>query len=97
MDHYRILNVTRDADPSVIEKAYKALSLRHHPDLVAPEHRRSATEAMQRLNEAYRVLRDPVLRRAYDSTLSPESGSAWDEFWSKGLLGMFMDRFGSRG
>ncbi|TLM65927.1 MAG: hypothetical protein FDZ70_10710, partial [Actinobacteria bacterium] len=32
MDHYRTLQVTRDAEPEVIERAYRALSLKYHPD-----------------------------------------------------------------
>ena len=93
MDHYRRLQVTRDADPVVIERAYKALSQKHHPDHSAASQRAVATRRMQDLNEAYRVLRSPDLRRAYDSTLPSEGASGWDQFWEKGLLGLFKDRF----
>lgn len=98
MDHYRVLQVTREADPIVIERAYKALSLKYHPDTTEPARREQATRHMQELNEAYRVLRDPELRRRYDRKLMPETASAWDQFWEKGLLGLFNDRFrlGSR-
>ena len=93
MDHYRRLQVTRDADQAVIERAYKALSLKHHPDLTAAAQRDSATRRMQQLNEAYSVLRDPVSRRKYDATLPAEGLSGWDQFWEKGLVGLFNDRF----
>jgi DnaJ-class molecular chaperone len=93
VDHYRRLQVTRDADPAVIERAYKALSMKYHPDQSAPEHRDVATRRMQNLNEAYRVLRDPNLRRNYDATLPAEGASAWDQFWEVGLVGLFNDRF----
>jgi DnaJ-class molecular chaperone len=93
VDHYRTLNVTRDADPAVIEKAYKALSMRHHPDRVDPTDRASATKRMQRINQAYKVLRDPESRRRYDATLPSETHSAWDEFWERGLVGIFIDRY----
>ena len=93
MDHYRILQVTRDADPVVIERAYKALSMKHHPDRAASGDRQQATRRMQRLNEAYRVLRDPDLRRRYDATLSSDSAGGWDQFWERGLVGLFNDRF----
>lgn len=98
MDHYRRLQVTRDADPEVIEKAYRALSLKHHPDKVPERERSRATRRMQRINESYRVLRDPELRRAYDRGLPPgDESNAWDQFMSKGLVGIFLDRVMPRG
>ena len=95
VDYYRVLQVRRDAEPEVIERAYKALSLKYHPDVAHPSHRQSATRRMQLNNEAYRVLRDPVARRRYDATLPPEGmrRTAWDEFWEKGLWGLFVDRY----
>ncbi len=96
VDHYRTLQVTRDADPRVIDRAYRALSMLHHPDLSGPSERDAATSRMRELNEAYRVLRDPRLRPAYDATLLPESASAWEQFMDRGLVGLFSDRFTSR-
>lgn len=96
MDHYRTLQVTRDADARVIERAYRALSMIHHPDVSAPSERDRATERMRELNEAYRILRDPGLRAAYDASLLPESASAWEQFMDRGLVGLFADRFTSR-
>jgi curved DNA-binding protein CbpA len=98
VDYYRVLQVRRDAEPEVIERAYKALSLKYHPDVLAASQRESATRRMQLINEAYRVLRDPLQRRRYDATLPPEgmSRSAWEEFWEKGLVGLFMDRYHPR-
>jgi len=51
---------------------------------------------MRELNEAYRVLRNPHLRAAYDATLLPESASAWEQFMDRGLVGLFADRFATR-
>ena len=93
-DHYRTLQVTRDAEQLVIERAYKALSLKHHPDTVPEPERAAATRRMQTINEAYGVLSDPARRRAYDVTLPAEGSNAWDEFWEKGLVGLFLDRYG---
>lgn len=95
MDYYRTLQVARNAEPEVIEKAYRALSLKYHPDVTDEPRRATATLKMQRINEAYRVLRDPESRARYDRTLAVatgESGSAWDTFMSKGLVGMFLER-----
>jgi DnaJ-class molecular chaperone len=93
VDHYRTLQVTRDADAEVIERAYKALSLKYHPDRVAAADRARATRRMQSINAAYAVLRDPAQRRAYDATLSPEGADGWERFWEAGLFGLFMDRY----
>lgn len=96
-DHYRVLQVTRDAEPEVIERAYRALSRKYHPDVQNAEGG-TATRRMQEINEAYRVLRDPSLRHAYDATLRPEVRGVhgWDLFWEHGLVGLFVDRFGRR-
>ena len=96
MDHYRTLQVTRDAEPEVIERAYKALSLKYHPDHVAAADRLRATRRMQTINEAYAVLRDPARRKAYDAELPPEGTDGWERFWEAGLFGLFMDRFAPR-
>jgi DnaJ-class molecular chaperone len=95
IDYYRVLQVRRDAEPEVIERAYKALSMKYHPDVSSPSQRHEATRKMQLINEAYRTLRDPAARRRFDATLPPEgmARSAWDEFWDKGLVGLFLDRY----
>lgn len=89
-DYYRILQVSRDADPEVIEKAYRVLARKRHPD-VRPE-RADAHDAMIELNEAYAVLSDPVKRAAYDATLPPshdELIEALKVFWDSGLIGLY--------
>jgi DnaJ-class molecular chaperone len=95
MDHYRTLQVTRDAEPEVVERAYKALSRKYHPDRAAPGDHADANRRMQAINEAYRVLRDPDSRRAYDAVLPPERPTGWDVFWERGLVGLFIERYGS--
>lgn len=99
VDHYEALQVRRDAEPEVIEKAYKALCLKYHPDR-SPEHlRQRNTRRMQRINEAYRVLSDPALRARYDASLPPEDagGSAWERFLEVGVVGLFFDWSRSQG
>jgi molecular chaperone DnaJ len=94
LDNYRILQVSRDAEPEVVEKAYKALCMKYHPDRVSASLREEATQRMQRINEAYRVLSDPAMRRRYDLTLAAEDrggGTGWERFWEAGLAGLFRD------
>ena len=96
MNHYEQLQVTRTADAEVIDRAYKALSMKYHPDKANASHQQDATRRMQAINAAYAVLRDPARRRAYDATLPPEGADGWERFLEAGLLGLFMDRFAPR-
>lgn len=92
-DYYKTLQVTRDAEPEVVERAYKALVRKYHPDRRPAEEHQRATADMQRINAAYEVLSDPARRRAYDATLpkAHEGDSAWEVFMDRGLVGMFVD------
>lgn len=96
MDHYRVLQVTRDAEPEVIERAFRALSRKYHPDLGAKGDKQQLTTRMQTINEAYSVLRDPEKRRRYDESLGPVRPSAWEQFLDRGLVGLFLDSIHTR-
>lgn len=61
-DLYELLGVSPTASPEVIAAAYKAMMKRYHPDAGGN------TEQAQRINNAYDVLRDPLLRAEYDRT-----------------------------
>lgn len=66
-DHYKTLNVTRDAEPVVIDSAYRALMKQYHPDKNSGDP--IAAERAKKINSAYSVLRDPAARARYDRTL----------------------------
>lgn len=96
-DHYEVLQVSRRAEPEVVERAYKTLSLKYHPDRVSEADRDRANRRMQRINEAYRILRDSESRARYDATLDLQPGaSAWELFLDKGLVGLFADWYRTR-
>ena len=62
-DYYEILGVARDASAEEIKKAYKKLAHKYHPDISKdPE----GEEKFKEVNEAYKTLKDPELRKAYD-------------------------------
>jgi len=62
-DHYAVLEIGRDASAEDVQRAYRALALRYHPDRnAAPD----AAARMAAINEAYEVLRDRGRRRSYD-------------------------------
>ena len=55
-------------DPAVLERAYRQLQSQVHPDRFAggtAAEKRAALQSSARVNEAYRALRDPVLRARY--------------------------------
>lgn len=62
VDYYEVLQVHPRASEVMIKKAYRTLmgEMGAHPDLGGDE------ERAKLINEAYRVLSDPDLRRAYD-------------------------------
>lgn len=62
--HYDNLKVARNAPPEVIRAAYKSLSQKYHPDQNPGDP--DAARIMALINEAYRILSDPVKRREHD-------------------------------
>jgi curved DNA-binding protein CbpA len=63
---YDVLNVSVEAEPVVIEAAYKALMKKYHPD--QKDEARISRDAAQ-INEAYATLKDPTRRAEYDHRL----------------------------
>lgn len=73
-DHYQILNIGRGASLNEIKKAFRQEIASYHPDrfVRANEAERDYARARsQRINEAFRVLRDSKLRENYDNTTQP--------------------------
>jgi len=68
-NYYDILQVTRNAHPNVIMKAYKALATLYHPDRSSPAERATAEERMKLINIAYETLSDSRKRLEYDKKL----------------------------
>ena len=62
--YYDILGVSKDANDNDIKKAFRALSLKYHPDRNPTE---DTTEKFQKIGEAYEVLSDPEKRNQYDN------------------------------
>ena len=56
---YDILEVSKKASKEIIEKAYKTLAKKYHPDLQNSDNEKKiAEERMKAINEAYSVLSD---------------------------------------
>lgn len=63
-DYYKALEVSRTASPEEIQKAYRKLARKHHPDLNPDD--AAAKKRFQTIQKAYDVLSDPEKRKMYD-------------------------------
>lgn len=69
-NYYEILEVARNASPEIIEKAYKTLAKKYHPDLQEDNFKKDSEIKMQLINEAYETLSNPEKKKNYDISLS---------------------------
>ncbi|HEX8620836.1 MAG TPA: J domain-containing protein [Allosphingosinicella sp.] len=63
---YDVLNVAPEAEPIVVEAAYKALIKKYHPDQAVDG---PASKDATAINEAFAILKDPGKRADYDHRL----------------------------
>ena len=93
---YQILGVLDTAEDIVIRAAYKALAQRYHPDKWQGN-AEEATVRMREINDAYRILSNPIEKEKYDKTIDrkeyqeesdvEEDIDAYlEEAWKVGLL-----------
>ena len=63
-DYYNSLEVSRSASPEEIQKAYRRLARKYHPDMNPDD--AAAKKKFQEIQKAYDVLNDPEKRKLYD-------------------------------
>ncbi len=68
-DYYQTLGVAKTSSQDEIQKAYKKLARKFHPDV---NREAGAEDRFKEIGEAYEVLKDPEKREKYD-----RYGSAW--------------------
>jgi len=71
-DYYKVLEIERTASADDIQKAYKKLARKYHPDL--NQNDPSAEGKFKDVGEAYEVLKDPAKRQQYDAL-----GASWKD------------------
>ncbi len=71
MDYYEILGISRTASAAEIERAFRAVARKVHPDLNLGDG--NAEARMKQLNHMRDTLVDPLLRAAYDDRLRQEA------------------------
>lgn len=74
-NYYKVLQVNQNASQEVIERVYKLLAKKYHPDLQSEENKEKSAEKFKEINEAYQVLSDKEKRKQYDQILKNESVS----------------------
>jgi curved DNA-binding protein len=75
IDYYALLGVPRTASQEEVQRSYRKLARKYHPDV------NKDTEALQKfkeINEAYEVLKDPEKRGKYDK---------YGEYWKQAERG----------
>jgi len=81
-DHYEFLQISPKAQPETIQRVYRFLAARYHPD----NQETGDPENFLLLNRAYEVLSDPERRARYDATLNGHHGPPHAVFGSVDFL-----------
>ena len=68
-NYYDELEVSKTASKEVIEKVYKVLAKKYHPDTTKEADKQLAEEKFKIISEAYEVLSDDEKRKKYDLEL----------------------------
>ena len=79
-DYYNALGVSRTASPEEIQKAYRKLARKYHPDMNPDD--KAAKQKFQDVQKAYETLNDPEKRKMYD-----QFGSAYEQMGGAGAGG----------
>lgn len=82
-NYYEILEVDIHASSEVIDKAFKVLAKKYHPDTQEDSKKEWAEEQFKMLNEAYEVLSDDTKREEYTKELEFDKDSTLNSLMLK--------------
>lgn len=82
-DYYAILGVPTTASPEEIQREYRKLAKRYHPDGKPPEEIPRLEEKFKDVSEAYGVLKDPDKKREYDRLRNAQPTDIFQEVFKE--------------
>lgn len=71
-NYYEYLEISKNASQEIIEKAYKTLVRKYHPDLQQGDMKIQYEEKLKKINEAYEILSNKEKKEEYDLNLQQE-------------------------
>ena len=72
-DHYEDLQISPNADNETLERVYRLLAKRYHPD----NGQTGSAEKFDLITQAYQILSKPEKRAAYDATYEEAKARQW--------------------
>lgn len=82
-NYYEILEVDVKASKEIIDKAFKVLAKKYHPDTQSEEKKAWAEAKFKEINEAYEVLSNKETRKNYDLELDYDKNSSIEAIIAK--------------
>ncbi len=76
LDCYEVMQLSPNADADTVQRVYRILAQRYHPDSIATGNK----EIFLKLCEAHRILSDPHLRAQYDARYRETKQLHWKIF-----------------
>ena len=68
-NYYDDLEISKKASKEVIEKVYKVLAKKYHPDTTKEIDKQAAEDKFKAISEAYEILSNEEKRKKYDIEL----------------------------
>jgi len=84
VDHYEVLQLSQNADGETLDRVYRMLAKRFHPDNA----KSGDAERFREVDDAFRVLSNPEKRAAYDAQYEHLRGVQWNLYEQGAAIGV---------